>query len=635
MRTLSPTPYLSLISLLICTSVLANPRGPLVDMDMNASPCTYPNNSFEGDVRLDRGCIYSQTFKIKTSNTTLDCDGAQLKPDDGSYSLDIRNTIDNVTVMNCYIHGGKGIAIRVRKGIHGEDHDALRAQSPTNVVVQNVSIIDSENTGVYLHKYTVGVTIKDSIIKNTSSAGLYLAPYGRKHRIENNLIERSGHIKPDGLPRLGWYQREGIAIDASSEHIISGNDIIDSALAGITLYKNCWEHRATDPKSHPRTDHARANIIEGNRFANQSFGVWVASRQSRDLAQMECGDPTPYDNPINVNDVLHPAFGEYASAYAELYLLSILGASIWPDFAEENEIRGNTFEDIRRGGIRIEDDLTVVEDNIFIGEFDYVFVGAPFRARLADQPIRGTAIRSNHYISEADDDFESRLALIPDEHIETLLEGNFRGCQLPDSSILRHGQLHPNPAPDEGDMACDPSALRCNNGRLVDNICGSGPAGGLHSQGGSESVSGGGSTGPSAVQPHNGGSIANEPAAGRVKTPENDVVPAEGPIAGANRIPNKMGSEPATGPQPDDGGMSTKESSPNNAAPSGHTGGSCSTLPTTQNSTWVLVLAIGAVVLGRRTLRSIVDRFNRPPTDFQSMSTPRCMAQLSHWHTGQ
>ena len=45
--------------------------------------------------------------------------------------------------------------------------------------------------------------------------------------------------------RIGWYRREGIAIDGSSEHFISGNDIIDGALGGIMLYKNCWEHRYT------------------------------------------------------------------------------------------------------------------------------------------------------------------------------------------------------------------------------------------------------------------------------------------------------------------------------------------------------------------------------------------------------
>ncbi|MEE2786707.1 MAG: right-handed parallel beta-helix repeat-containing protein [Myxococcota bacterium] len=460
----------SSLTLLCIDTGYASPRGPIMPLDENAQPCVHPTRNLEGDVQLERRCIYDQSFRIKTANTVLDCQGAQLRADD-AYQLEIKGTIDNVVVKNCYLTGGKGVAVRIRKGIHGDDHDALRAQSPTNIVIRNLSIVNSQHTGVYLHQYTVGVTVENSVILNSSAPGLYLAPYGRHHRIINNLIEGSGHRKPDGFPRIGWYRREGIAIDGSSEHLISGNDIINGALGGIMLYKNCWEHRYTNSKSRPRTDHARANIIENNRFARQPFGVWVASRQSRDLSQMGCGDPTPYENPIFVNDVFHPTFQTYPSAHADLYLLGAFMASVWPDFAEENEIRGNTFEDISRGGIRIEDDLTVVSHNLFIGDFDYIFVGAPFRARLAGQPVRGTEITNNSFTHAEADDFRAHLALIPDEHVETNLENNFRACTDISGRIIRHGDAdRPHDADDEG-IACHDGARRCRDGQFVEESC--------------------------------------------------------------------------------------------------------------------------------------------------------------------
>ena len=102
-------------------------------------------------------------------------------------------------------------------------------------------------------------------------------------KIINNLIENNGHIKPDGVPRIGWYRREGIAVDGSSEHVISGNDINDNAFGGIFLFKNCWEHAADEPNSRPRTEYASDNVITDTHFRDQPFGLWVAARQSRDL----------------------------------------------------------------------------------------------------------------------------------------------------------------------------------------------------------------------------------------------------------------------------------------------------------------------------------------------------------------
>ena len=445
-------------------------RGPLVPPNPDPVECELEENQLTGTVVLDPNCYYEQKFKIKEPDTVLDCNGAELRQDD-NYQLDIRLNADRALVRNCYFVGGKGISVRVRKRDGDETDDYLRSLSPENVIIENVEVRDSENVGIYLHQHTVGVTVRNSIIRDSSSAGLYLAPYGRHHIIENNLIENNGHIKPDGIPRIGWYRREGIAIDGSSEHLITKNDIVGNSLGGILLYKNCWEHKDTNPNSAPRTEHARASEIIGNRFGDQPFGVWVASRQSRDLTQMECGDPTPYDNPIAINTLFHPTYSDYPSAYTRDYILAFNMVSSWPDFAEENKIRNNIFEQHTRGGIRVEDDETEITGNLFIGDFDYIFVGAPFRARLDNHPVLDTLILDNSYFAPGSSSFTSQLALIPDEHTGTILNNNLRACQTDTGAFLRHGHYLDASAQSPLGEDCIDGSLQCLDGNLESAVC--------------------------------------------------------------------------------------------------------------------------------------------------------------------
>ena len=453
--------YLVVAQLSGVSFLQAQPRGPLIERAQPLRPCEHPDERLSGQVVLEAGCFYEQSFEIDEPDTTLDCNGAELRPEDG-FAVNIKRNADRALVRNCYVRGVKGIAVRVRKVRDGESDDDVRALAPQDVVIENVDIVSTESVGVHLLPHTVGVTVRNSVLSNNSSSGVYMSPYGRHHRIINNQIDNNGHIKPDGTPRIGWYRREGIAIDGSSEHYIAGNDISANAFGGILLYKNCWEHAAEEPNSRPRTDHARANLIENNRFREQPFGIWIAARQSRDLTLMGCGDPTPYRNPIAVMDVFHPTYGDYPSAAIELYLLSLNFASVWPDFAEDNEIIGNTFESIGRGGIRVEDDGTRVADNLFIGDFDYVFVGAPFRARLAGQPVDSTVIVSNSYHSSSGADFSERLALIPDEHSNTELRANARACVDVTGQYVRHGLER-----DVGRMGRCEVLERCTDGRWI------------------------------------------------------------------------------------------------------------------------------------------------------------------------
>ena len=456
-------------SLIMCTllslapqETYATPRGPLIERDAQATRCEYPSDELSGEVRLDHRCYYEQAFEITEPDTTVDCNGAELRGD-GAYLINIKRSADRAQVRNCYLRGGKGIAVRTRKARGEERPEDVRALSPADVVLSNLHISESEGVGVHIHVYTTGVTIKDSIIRDNSSAGFYLSPYGKHHRIENNLIANNGHFKPDGTPRLAWYRREGIAIDGSSEHQIIDNDIVDNAFGGVLLYKNCWEHAEDEPDSRPRTEHARANLIQGNRFADQPFGVWVAARQSRDLEQMGCGDPTPYLNPINVTEVLPAIYQEHPSSYVQSYLFSFNSVSIWPDFAEENIIKDNRFDTHSLGGIRVEDDDTEITGNLFVGDYDYIFLGAPFRARLDDHPVMNTLIRDNAYLTAQPSAFIDNLALMPEEHINTTLEENDPACLNEDGQVMWPNEIIEL----TGEAPCGDEIWSCVEGTLV------------------------------------------------------------------------------------------------------------------------------------------------------------------------
>ena len=114
-----------------------------------------------------------------------------------------------------------------------------------------------------------------------------------------------------------------------------------------------------------------------------------------------------------------------------------------------------------RGGVRIEDDGTEVRDNLFIGDFDFVFVGAPFRARLNNEPVRDTVITDNSFAEAGAAEFRTKLALIPEEHVDTQVSNNFRACQRDDGTYARHGETSSENALEN----CGAERTACDDGQ--------------------------------------------------------------------------------------------------------------------------------------------------------------------------
>lgn len=322
------------------------------------------------DTRLEPACRYRTSIHIAASGVELDCRGAQIDARGLDWGILIggRQPVSQVTVRNCHVRGG-GNGIRVARlepdGVKAKRHDreTLYRITPHHIVLENVSVRDSQRVGIYLDDYVSQVRIADSHVSGSGSSGIYLEHSSRKNEILNTTVTGNGH---GSFPRyrFGSGLREGIAIDSSAHNRLVGNRIFDNAAGGIFLYKNCQEHINTNPQSVPRWQHADHNLIQGNTIEDEKVGVWIASRQSRDLSSWDCGDP-PY-----------------------------LAPGHFPDHASHNQVRGNRFVDVAVG-VRVEDDDNTIVGNTFVSTPIPFEKGAKLRQQTLGTPLQGIVFEGN------------------------------------------------------------------------------------------------------------------------------------------------------------------------------------------------------------------------------------------------
>lgn len=360
---------------------------------------------------LPKGCYYNKvSFVIQDSNITFDCNDAILNgsgfanknPDfipyaEANLPVNIAfqivspegRAISDITIRNCqiknYVDGvriksvlnnatiaqlksaGDGVAIE----------EGLRKGAPQNIQLQNLNITDSHKHGVYLDRYVHHVAIVNGSIKNSGNSAIYLESGTQNISVRQMLLEHNGHSSYDrdkkmSLPRLGDAQREAIAVDSSANNEIVSNTFRDNAGGGVFLYKNCYEKHTETPQM-PRLQHSDNNVISDNQFFDEETGVWIASRQSRDLASFNCGDPVVYRE---------------------------AGQQFYEDFAEHNRISGNTFTNVE-AGVKVEDDNNQVINNRFMGKGDVdIQVGSRVRSALK-HPVQGVDLNGNVHQSSS------------------------------------------------------------------------------------------------------------------------------------------------------------------------------------------------------------------------------------------
>lgn len=298
--------------------------------------CDLPSR-MGGEIKLQAGCRYDATIVISKSNTTLDCAGATL---DGQ---GIRNVgiqingrgkkIKNIKVKNCRVENFKNRGVNITSGVAknalSKNVQENYKVAPENIVLENIQVLAAGRGGVYFDSYVFNSVLKNSLVQGAGRVGVYLEQGTRGISVLSNTIKENGAST----------RREGLAIDSSAHNVIEGNIFEGNVAGGVFIYKNCGEHFKSG-KSVLRWQSSDFNKIVNNEFRAQPVGVWIASRQSRDLSKWGCGDQ---------------ALDKQGRFYA--------------DFANNNFVESNSF-------CRVGVPVRVEGDNNYVGH-NKIDVGSP------------------------------------------------------------------------------------------------------------------------------------------------------------------------------------------------------------------------------------------------------------------
>lgn len=396
-------------------------------------------NLITKSMKLPLGCKYDRVKLLinKQSNLILDCNGAifngldkEFRQKPGTTYLKGREPLDmgilvasnesyqshNITIKNCtfnnFVRGFRvGISLSkeslydLRNNINVEAlENHLRSVSPSNIHLENSNINFSHKDGVYIGRFVNGFVLDGSSINSTGVVGVYLDSGSINNVIKNSHFSKNGFSRYVDSQRkitkeYEEYSREAIAIDSSSQNRIEGNTFEGNSHGSIFIYKNCNEFH-TKPRLIPRYQSADNNIITKNKFKNERVGVWIASRQSADLKYFECGTPRI------ATDKKH-----YGPETREIF--------IYEDFAKNNQVLNNTFENIRTS-IIIEDDNSIANGNIFKGKSNIdIKVGTKYRTEKLSHPVKNTTIKNNTFNSSS----TTKIKLIYSP-VNTIISGN-------------------------------------------------------------------------------------------------------------------------------------------------------------------------------------------------------------------
>lgn len=334
-------------------------------MEVPQKPCDSPPRwTLSGKVELQPGCVYTSTLSITESHTDLDCRGSVIDPGTLSgYALHIDSQgkeLTQVTVRNCVIRNANAIGLVI--GWRGSDQDKVARytreeiyqRTPHDVRIINTRVDNAKGPGIYIDDYVSDVLLQRVTVTRSDAMAVYLEHSSRRITIEDSLFEDNSVGK----------QREALSIDSSADNVIRRNTFRRNKAGGIFLYKNCQEHAAEDPRQAVRWQGSDGNLIEANRFEDEPVGIWIASRQSRDLRNLRCGDPY----------------------YGDRYVL---------DKAAQNTVKDNVFLRVARG-VLVEDDNNRVQDNRFEQTSEVcVRVGSGPRFNLLGRAVVGTQLSNN------------------------------------------------------------------------------------------------------------------------------------------------------------------------------------------------------------------------------------------------
>ncbi|MCG2574277.1 right-handed parallel beta-helix repeat-containing protein [Acinetobacter sp. ME22] len=301
-------------------------------------------------------------YLIKDSNIVFDCHNAVIdgggKVSTGLLIESYGQDIHNITIKNCTFKNFKYNGIRIGWGIPDVLKNTIPKQErynfhPNKITIDNVKIENSGTVGLYIDDYVSNVVVKNSMISNSGAPAIYLEFSSRNNTIDNNVFVNNGYNKKRG-------SREAISVDGSYSNLITKNIFKNNALGGIFLYKNCQE-QSSKGNAPIRLDGADYNNISENNFINEKIGIWIASRQSKDLSKWDCGDKPMYSN------------------------------KYYQDYADHNKLIKNYFHNVSKG-IIVEGDYNIIEKNNFDKKDNSIIFPYTKRALYLNKPQVGNIV---------------------------------------------------------------------------------------------------------------------------------------------------------------------------------------------------------------------------------------------------
>ena len=353
---------------------------------------------------IPSSCSYQKvSFSIEKENIVFDCNGADLNglnqkepnalfvsyskssaPRNWAFSIwksgvkikncKIKNYLDGI-VIRSRISKRQHQMLRNKKNITTIERQ-LRADSPQNIIISNTTIDNSHKHGIYVQRYANHLNFINSEIKYSGNSAIYLDSGSQYNSIRNSYFYKNGYTsfknkKRMRMPKLPTAEREAIAVDSSAYNEFINNRFENNGKGGIFFYKNCFEkHQETSQL--PRFQHSNDNKIQNNRFINERYGVWLASRQSKQLSRFKCGDSLMYKES------------------------SLFGSNkYYHDYSKNNKVSNNIFKNVVFG-IIVEDDNNQLVGNSFSGRSNTdILIGTAYRSKSKNQPVIGVQVKQN------------------------------------------------------------------------------------------------------------------------------------------------------------------------------------------------------------------------------------------------
>lgn len=159
-------------------------------------------------MRLNPDCTY-KLIRIEKPNVVLDCAGATIDVGyEGRHGIVIAprrfgELVHDVVVKNCTVRRARRDGIYI--GVEGCDRDKLSVDEegryrmhPQRIRLENVTVTESANSGLYIDDYVQHVVVTGSRFERNAKTAIYIEHDARRNEIrDSHLVGYASHGFPE------------------------------------------------------------------------------------------------------------------------------------------------------------------------------------------------------------------------------------------------------------------------------------------------------------------------------------------------------------------------------------------------------------------------------------------------------